>query len=168
MNYLLYLSLLLSPKDTCRESFLNYLLQTTHSNDFFLIVKCKQKDEEFKVALTANELSQNFKMQGLPIDKEALCRINKNQVVFILSDSSKYLGIVPEQNEYVDRIKEKGQTFFLEYFFDKYGFLNDKLPEQASIGSIIEVLFNWNILVGESEGNLYVDRKRFCYDRSPN
>ena len=162
MNYLLYLSLLLSTKDTCRENFLNYLLQKSHSSDFFLIVKCKQKDEEIKVALTADELSQNINMQGLTIDKEAFCRIKNNQVVFVLSDSSKYLGVVPEQNEFVDSIKDKGQAFFLDYFFDKYGYLKDKLPEQASIGSIIEVLYNWNILVGESEDNLYVGRKRFC------
>jgi hypothetical protein len=162
MSYLLFLSLLLTPKDTCRENFLNFLLQPPHDNSFFLVVRGKEKGKEVKIVLTTLELSQNLKLQGRTINKKVQQRILKNQVILVLSDSTKYLGRITEQNQFVYNIKEKGKTYFIEYFFDKYGYLKDKLPEQASIESIIEALFNWNILVSESEGNLYVDRKRFC------
>jgi hypothetical protein len=78
-----------------------------------------------------------------------------------MNDNTKYFEIV-KYDKRVTAIQKKGKQYFVNYYFDKSGYLKDNIPSGSSIGQIIEILFHWNLLVSEPEGNLHIDKKLVC------
>ena len=163
MINLLFCILLLLPKDTCKESYIRKIMENHDGVDFFLVVKAKDQDKKIKtIVLSCFELSENLKKQSCKINKKILSKIYDDKFVLAVNDSSKWFTEVNYFTE-VDEAKMKGDDYFTQKYFNKNGYLKEDVVFEQ-VGHIIQVLFDWNILISESEGNIYIDRKRFCND----
>lgn len=160
MKLLLYILLLL-PGDTCRENYLKEILHNSNGVDYFLVVKAKPQGEKITcIVLSRIELSDNLKKESRSIDDKIISKIKDGQFILPVDDSSKWFTEVNRFAD-VDDAKAKGEKYFIEKYFDKGGYLKSDVPFKY-VGHIVQVLFDWNVLVSEAEGNLYVNRKQFC------
>jgi hypothetical protein len=160
MTYLLYFLLLL-PKDSCHLKYLNEILKTPTEKDYFLTVKAKKNSRDITLVLTNVELVQNLRRNGLTLNQDIKKKILGKETILIVDDSTKYFTTV-KYDEKVSEIEKKGKEYFINHYFDKWGHLKNDLPSDLPIGHIIEILFYWNVLISEPEGNLHIDKKQFC------
>jgi len=166
MKILFYL-FFLTYGDTCREAYLREVLQNTKGVDYFLVVKATRRvDKEKYIVLSCSELLSNLKKEYF-VSEDSIIRKIKDRVFFLpISDSSRFFTVVKHYKD-VENTAKKGKKYFLERYFDKWGYLKHDIPFKFT-GHIIDVLFSWSILVKEIEGNVHIDRKNFCYDSTQN
>jgi hypothetical protein len=166
MKLLLYIYFLI-PSDTCRENYLNEILQNSKGVDYFLAVKARRQDKKNTcIVLSCIELLHNLKKESFNTDDSIIVKIKNDEFFLLIDDSSRWFTEAKHYKD-VDNAKTKGEKYFIEKYFDKWGYLKHEAPFKY-IGHIIEVLFEWNILVKEVEGNIYIDKKRFCDNSPPN
>lgn len=163
---LLFYMFFLIPNDTCREAYLKEIIHNSKGVDYFLVVKANPVDDKEKyIVLSCSELLSNLKKEYF-VSEDSIIRKIKDRVFFLsISDSSRFFTVVKHYKD-VENTAKKGKKYFLERYFDKWGYLKHDIPFKFT-GHIIDVLFSWSILVKETEGNVHVDRKSFCYDSSP-
>lgn len=166
MKILFYL-FFLTYGDTCREAYLREVLQNTKGVDYFLVVKATPRvDKEKYIVLSCSELLSNLKKESF-LTEDSIIKKIKDKVFFLpISNSSRFFTFVNHYKD-VENTAKKGEKYFLERYFDKWGYLKHDIPFKFT-GHIIDVLFSWSILVKEIEGNVHIDRKRFCYDSMQN
>jgi hypothetical protein len=165
MNYLIYL-LFFIPSDSCRDVYLSTILKTPIEHEYYLVVKTENEGVKYSVVLSNVDLYHNLKMGSKKIDSNVIRQIRGGEFILTVTDSTKLFGIV-KYNKTISKIKKKGKKYFIDYFFDKYGSLKDNVTSGQTLEQIMEILFNWNVLVSEAEGNIYIDRKRFCDNSLP-
>lgn len=160
MNILLGL-LLIVVQDTCREKYISEIINH-QSEDYYLVVKAKSNGEKVDIILTNIDLFKYFESEGLQIDRPNLIsKILNNDVILSIDSTTRKYWTVAKKDKRIHKIRKRGIKYFLDYYFDEYGYIRNERRKHVS-DYLIQILFEWNILVGYADGQLYTVRKQYC------
>jgi hypothetical protein len=161
MSYLLYFILLLPKNDTCKTRYLHELLKMPVQKEYLMVVKAKYKSKDVDIVLTNLELIQNLRRKDIEVNNCIAEKIKGNRVILTIDDSTKFVGAV-KYYKAVTAIQAKGKSYFVDYFFDKAGYLKSVVKGEYT-GQIIKILFNWNLFVSEDDlGVLHLSKMKVC------
>ena len=158
MNY--FICLLFSfYTDSCQEQFLKTVL-FNRQKEMFLVINANNGLKKNEIVLSNIDLERSLKTKGITIDQQLINRIVSDHVILDLDDQTQYFGVVKKHRS-TNRIRKKGKEFFINYYFDQFGNLR---PERIKTFNtyLIKLLVNWNVLVFQSEGTIYIDRHNLC------
>lgn len=159
MNILLFM-LLVYNQDSCKLKYRQYILDSKVS--YFLVVKAKKNNEIVDVVLTNNQLFYHLnKPDSVFKDIVKTALINETPIFEVSDTTEETLGIV-EKTAYIEKIKKKGKTNFINYFFEKNGYPKNRKETWKFLSEIVKVLFEWNVLVVESDNNVAINKTQLC------
>lgn len=159
MKVLLFI-LLTYNQDSCKLKYRQFIIDSKTS--YFLVVKAKKNKEIVDVVLTNNQLFYHLNKPDSVFKEIVQTALVNNTPIFEVSDSTEETLGFAEKTAYIEKIRRKGKVNFIRYFFEKNGYPKDNKKTWKYLSEIVKVLYEWNVLVVESDNNIAINKMQLC------